>query len=73
MTTLPTGYRLTTRQDVRTLWHDVSFEGDHWASFDNRTDAVAYCHEMTGPADNSLGSCGCSDYHYADCPTRGGM
>jgi len=21
---------------------------------------------------NGLGPCGCNDYHYADCPTRGG-
>lgn len=23
--------------------------------------------------DGSMGSCGCIDYHYADCPTRGGV
>ena len=23
--------------------------------------------------DGSLGPCGCIDYHYADCPTRGGV
>ncbi len=22
--------------------------------------------------DSTLGPCGCNDYHYADCPTRGG-
>ena len=23
--------------------------------------------------DWTLGSCGCIDYHYSDCPTRGGI
>jgi hypothetical protein len=28
---------------------------------------------IRGTDDGSLGSCGCIDYHYADCPTRGGV
>ncbi len=30
------------------------------------------CEDYRTQEDDALGSCGCVDYHYADCPTRTG-
>lgn len=65
-------YAITTRQDVRTLWHDVRGpDGTHFGSFDSLESAIEY---VTGSYSNedrdpTLGSCGCREYHLADCPT----
>lgn len=65
-------FSVSTRQDIRTLWHDVRGpDGTLWGSFDSLERAIEY---VTGSrADENdpgtLGPCGCTDYHMADCPT----
>ena len=67
--TLPTGHVITVRDDVLSPWFDVSYKGDHWASFKTLSDAYDYA--LESETAEPTWSCGCTDYHYADCPTRG--
>lgn len=63
-------FQISTRQDIRTLWHDVRGpDGEQWGSFDSLESAVEYItgNPDTETGDPVLGSCGCSDYHMADC------
>ena len=63
-------FQIVTRQDVRTLWHDVKdADGLQMGSFRSLEDALQYVTGDYGPDDGSdtLGPCGCTDYHMADC------
>lgn len=37
-----------------------------------KSDYCEACESLNCRCDDTLGPCGCVDYHYADCPTRGG-
>ena len=60
---------ITTRQDIRTLWHDIENSiGEHVASFPDLESARQYILGDYPETDSdSLGPCGCTDYHMADC------
>lgn len=66
-------YKITTREDVLSPWFDVEIDGEHCGSFKNPAEAIAYANDEPFGNDDefALGPCGCHDYHYADCPTRG--
>ncbi len=63
-------FQIVTRQDVRTLWHDVKdADGVQCGAFTSLEDAMQYVTGDYEPEDGSgtLGICGCTDYHMADC------
>lgn len=61
-------FEISIREDIFSPWYDVSHEGEHWASFKSRKEAQAYINGAEGePMSDTLGPCGCVDYHWADC------
>ncbi len=64
-------YKITRREDSLSPWFDVAVDGEHCGSFKDAAEAIAYANGEPFGDDSNEFPCGCSDYHYADCPTRG--
>lgn len=67
-------YTIVERQDIRTLWQVVKGpDGSQYGAFRDLESAIRYVtNDYPDGDDDVLGSCGCTDYHLADCPIRTG-
>jgi len=62
-------YTVSRRQDIRTNWYDLKLDGVQAAAFRTRGAMLDYVNAVyRSDEDDTLGSCGCTDYHMADCP-----
>lgn len=67
-------FRISQRQDVRTLWWDteqiIDGEAIQCASDRSLEDALDYINPRGDDVADDAMPCGCTDYHMADCPLR---